>query len=61
MKAIINVKKQNQYAKFNGMQFEVKNTYMCKGVAIYGLIGVNQEYPNNVTEFSEKEVKNIIK
>jgi len=59
MKATLNLVKQNQYSKLNGTEFKVKDTYICKGIMIYSLIGVNEEYPNNTVDFSEKELKNI--
>jgi len=59
MKATLNVKKANQYSILNGKEFEVKESYNCKGLRIYALIGVNAEYPNNTVDFSEKELRNI--
>jgi hypothetical protein len=59
MKATLNVPKSNQYAKLNGQDFQVKESFLCKGLRIYGLIGVNAEWPKNVTDFSEKELRNI--
>lgn len=59
MKATLNVNKANQYSPLNGQEFEVKESFDCKGLRIYALIGVNSNYPNNTTDFSEKELKNI--
>jgi hypothetical protein len=56
MKAKLKVKKSNQYSCYNGNVYEVKNVYVCKGLKIYALIGVNDEYPNNTTDFSELEL-----
>lgn len=53
MKAIINIpNKKNQYSKFNGLTFEVKD--LMNGQV--GLIGVNKDFPNNQTDFSFEEV-----
>jgi hypothetical protein len=53
MKAIINIKnKKNQYSKFNGLTFEVKES-LSYG---FGLLGVNSEFPNAQTDFNFNEV-----
>lgn len=53
MKAIVNIKnKKNYFSKYNGLAFEVKEL-LSYGVS---LLGVNQEYPNNQTDFTFDEV-----
>jgi hypothetical protein len=52
MKAIINIHKKNQYAKYNGLTFEVK--YM--GCTYVGLKGLDTQYPENQCDFSFNEV-----
>jgi hypothetical protein len=52
MDAIINVRKNSQYAKYNGLTFEVKD--LLENTA--GLIGLNKEFPKNQTDFSFKEI-----
>lgn len=59
LKATINVKKASQYAKFNGKEYEVKDSYLCKGLRVYSLIGLDNFNPKNTTDFTEKELKNI--
>jgi hypothetical protein len=59
MKATINVNKASQYSPLNGMEFPVKESYDCKGLRIYALIGVKPEYPTSTVDFSEKELRNI--
>lgn len=54
--AKLNVKKCNQYSALNGLSFQVKDTYTCKGKMVYGLLGVNKQYPNNTTDFTQDEV-----
>jgi len=56
MKATINVKSANQYSNRNGETFEVKDVLEIRGKKVYGLVGVNYEYPNNQTDFTEDEV-----
>lgn len=56
MKAIINVNKASQYSKMNGLSFEVKDVIEIKGKKVYGLLGVNPNFPNNQTDFSEDEL-----
>ena len=59
MKATLNVHKNSPYANQNGRQFEVKETFTIRQNTIYALIGVNEEYPTNVVDFCEYELKNI--
>jgi len=59
MKATINVKKASQYSKLNGQEFQVKETFIIRNTRMYALAGVNPEWPNNTTDFSENELRNI--
>jgi hypothetical protein len=53
MKAIINItNKKNQYSKFNGLTFRVGDL-LKDGL---GLIGVNQDFPKNQTDFNFNEI-----
>lgn len=52
MKAIVNVPKANQYSRFNGLTFEVKDVTNIT----MGLLGLDKNYPNNQTDFSFNEI-----
>lgn len=53
MKAIISItNKSSQYSKLNGQTFEIKD-FMKESV---GLLGVDENYPNNQTDFSFNEI-----
>lgn len=56
MKVILNVSKHNQYADRNGKVFEVRDTITIKGKTVYGLLGVDPLFLDNVTDFLENEV-----
>ena len=58
MKAIINVKKQSVFAKFNKQAFEIDFTkaITCGGKLILPIKGVNPEFPNNYVDFSTDEL-----
>lgn len=54
--ATLNVKKSNQYSKYNGQQFQIKDEIIVKGKKVYGLIGVNPDFPANTIDFTQDEV-----
>lgn len=53
MRAIIDIKNRRaQYAKFNGLTFEVRDLLRDR----VGLVGLNRDFPNNQTDFSFSEI-----
>lgn len=53
MKAIISItNKKSQYSELNGQTFKIKD--FMKGSV--GLLGVDENYPNNQTDFSFDEI-----
>jgi hypothetical protein len=58
MLVTINVKKKSSFAKYNGKTFEVNQSefFTVKGKLIIPIKGINNEFPQNYTDFSQDEI-----
>ena len=58
MLVTINVKKKSSFAKYNGKTFEVNplEFFAIGGKLIIPIKGINNEFPQNYTDFSQDEI-----
>jgi hypothetical protein len=58
MKVTINVKKGSSFEKYKGLTYEVDpHTFLTiKGKILVPIRGINPEYPNNYTDFTQDEL-----